>query len=253
MTYVSRRCLATASLGLLLVALAAGCSNSQSPNSSAGSSGTGAEAQSQQQLYVAKLTRDRQSLDRGILSYSHLGALNTAATTQFEVTVTDVGTGPQQVQLTAFNGMSVFQQDVPAGGIVGVQIVRCGNLTCSSESGQTQPVLARGQQAQWWWNVAAGAPGPALITLRADTYDQGSTQSLSEEIINVGVNVVATSAYHQQQSHQEIAATTKSVLGDIDTIGSIAAAIGAVGAIVGWIVMMRRKKKPADHSQSAAG
>jgi hypothetical protein len=244
--HVSRRRLVTASLGLLLVTLAAGCSSSPI---AAGSSGSGVKAQSEQQLYVARLTRDRQSLDRGVLSYSQLGTLNTAATTQFEVTVTDVGHGPQRVQLTAFNGMNVFQQDVPTGGIVGMQIVRCDNLRCGSESGQAQPVLAKGQQARWWWTVTAGSPGAAQITLRADTYDQGSAQSLSEEIINVGVKVVATPAYN----HHKIDTTAKSVFADMNSIGSVASGVVAVGGIAGWVVVVvRRKKKPGNQSRSRA-
>jgi hypothetical protein len=179
--------------------------------------------------------------------------MKTGDTGQFEVTVTDVGRGPQLVQLTAFNGMSVFQQDVPTGGIVGVRIVSCVNLTCSSESDQTQPVLSRGQRAQWWWNVTAGAPGPALITLRADTYDQGSALSLSEEIVHVTISVTATPAYNQQQHHRKMAATARSLVGDIATIGSVASAVGAVGAIVGWLVMMRRKGKKDPPAAGRAG
>ena len=235
MSHVSCRRLISALVGTLLVILTYGCSSS--PNGSAGPD------QSEQQLYVARLSQDRQSLDRGVLAYSSIGNLKTAATAQFQVTVTDTGKGPQTARLTSFNGMTVYQRDVPTGGIVGVQIVACENLTCHSESGTTQPVLEKGQQAQWFWTITAGTPGPAVITLRADTYDQGTAQSLSEEIVTVDLRVVATAAFNTQQNHAKIATVTDSVVGDIETIGSIAGAIVAVGGIVGWVIMMRRKRK----------
>jgi hypothetical protein len=206
----------------------------------------------QQQLYTATLLKDYESLDRGVLSYSPIGSLKTAATAQFEVTVTDTGKGPQLARLADFNGMTVYQQDVPTGGIVGVQIVTCGNLTCASLSDPRQPVLVKGQQANWFWSITAGTPGPALITLRADTYDQGSTQTLKTEIINVKVNVIPTPAFNNQQTHKKIAGAAKSVTGDIETIGSVAGSIVAVGGIVGWLYVKRRKGKATPESKPAA-
>lgn len=239
MAYVSRRRLVAALVSILFIILLAGCGGAPETTSPPNS---GSHAPSQQDLYRAELAKDYQSLDRGVLSYSQLGSPKTAVTTQFEVTVTDVGRGPQLTRVTESGGMNVYQQDVPTGGIVGVQIVKCSNLTCSSESDLRQPVLDEGQAASWWWSVTAGTPGPASITLRADTYDQGSTQSLSEEIINVNVQVVSTPAFSHQQTHKKIVNTTKSVVSDVETIGSIAGAIVAVGGIVGWLATRRRNR-----------
>jgi len=197
-------------------------------------------------IYKTKLLKDYESLDRGVLSYSPIENLKTAATIRFEVSVTDIGRGPQQVQVTDFNGMTVYQQDVPTGGIVGIQIVTCDNLTCASESDLRQPVLYKGQQGHWFWSIIAGTPGPALITLRADTYDKDSTLSLQAEIINIKVNVVPTAAFNHQQNHKRIASATKSLVGDIETIGSMAAAVVAVGGIAGWIAVKGRKRNAKD-------
>jgi hypothetical protein len=137
---------------------------------------------SEQDLYVATLLKDYRSLDRGVLTYSPIGSLQTGASVEFSVKVLDVGKGPQQGRVRDFNGMSVYQQDVPTGGMVGVQIVGSQNVTWTGESSVQQPVLRQGQDAIWYWSITAGSPGPAEITLRADTYDRGSGQELSEEI-----------------------------------------------------------------------
>jgi hypothetical protein len=205
---------------------------------------------SQQALYTARLFKDYQSLDRGVLSYTKLGSLKTAATISFKVAVTDTGRGEQTAPLTHFNGMIIYPEDIPTGGIVGVQIVTCKNLTCQSLSDIRQPVLSKGMQAEWYWNITAGTPGPALITLRADTYDQGSTQALSSEIINLNVSVVPTPAFNNQQTHEKITSAARGITGDIETTGSIAGAVAAVGGIVGWIVMERRKRRD---SSAASG
>jgi hypothetical protein len=268
--HTSRRGLFAALAGTILVILPAACVSSVShpgtpavhvsptaPSGTGGPTRYGAAApskqESEQELYAAKLSRDRQSLDRGALSYSPIGRLKTGSATRFRVTVTDVGRGPQLVRLTRFDGMNVYQQNVPTRGIVGVQMVTCGNLTCRSQSGLRQPVLFRGQRADWFWSITAGAPGPALITLRADTYDQGSTQSLSEEIINIDVTVVPTPAFTRQQHRQKVAAAAKGIVGDVETIGSIASAVAAVGAIAGWIVMMSRRRRARDRTDRPAG
>jgi hypothetical protein len=265
-----RRRLAAAVTGILLTMLAAGCGHGSSSSSGTGvqssSSGTGQTSNparsaspggtlSGQQLFTTRLADDRKALDRGVLSYSPLGRPKTGATVQFEVSVTDTGKGPQLVRLTSFGGMTVDQQDVPTGGVVGVQIVTCDDLTCDSMSDLRQPVLSKGQQAIWLWNVTAGTPGPALIMLRADTYDENSGLTLSTEYVTIKASVVATSAYTAQQHHKKILGIATSATGVIVTIGSVAGAIVAVGGIVGWVINRRKSKAkaPAQPQQPSPG
>lgn len=214
---------------------------SHAPRPVGGPPPTTTPAPSEQDIYVAKLLKDHQSLDRGALAYSQVSGLNTAQSIQFEVVVTDVGRGRQQIQVTKFNGMSVDQQNVPTGGIVGVQIASCENLTCQSESTIRQPVLQRGDEARWYWKITAGTPGPAKITLRADTYDQDSNQSLSEEIVEIKTKVLPTAAFNQNQNHKKITSAAKNVVTDIETAGSVATAILAIGGVAGWLAHKRRK------------
>lgn len=253
-----RRRVAAAVTGILLSMLAAGCSSSSSssgigvqtsnPTSSASPGGT----ISSQQLFTTRLADDRKALDRGVLSYSPLGRPKTGATVQFEVSVTDTGKGPQLVRLTSFSGMTVDQQDVPTGGVVGVQIVTCEDLTCDSMSDLRQPVLAKGQQASWLWNITAGTPGPAVIMLRADTYDENSGLTLSTEYVTIKANVVATSAYTAQQHHKKVLGIATSVTGAIVTIGSVAGAIVAVGGIVGWAINRRQSNRRKSKAKAPA-
>ena len=91
--------------------------NGTSPDTGTSPPGT----ESAQNIYAARLHNDEQSLDRGVLTYSPIGSLKTATTTQFTVIVTDVGRGAQQGPVTTYNGMVVYQQDVPTGGVVAVR------------------------------------------------------------------------------------------------------------------------------------
>lgn len=226
--------------------------NAQGGKNSVSCSTSNGEAASlsQQALYAATLRNDYQSFDRGVFSYSKIGNLKTAAIVRFKATVTDAGRGEQLAPLQQFDGMTVYPADVPTGGIVGVQIVTCENLICQSLSDLKQPVLLQGEHADWYWNIIAGVPGHAVITLRVDTYDQGSTQTLSSEIINIDVNIVSTPAFTSQQNQEKIANAAKGITGDIETIGSIATAIVAVGGIIGWLAVKRRKRRGGKDTSS---
>ena len=204
-----------------------------------------------QDVYKAMLGRDLQSLDRGLLAYSPISSLKTGTSTEFDVLVKDIGRGPQSAVVAEVDGLLVYQQDVPTGGIVGVTVVLCKNLTCNSESSPTQPVLFPGDVATWRWQITAGTPGPAEIILRADTYDQGSQQTLSEEIIPITGKVVPTPTFNKQQSHKNIANITKSGVNLIVTIGSIATSIIAVGGLIGWLVMKKRQRKRVNKSPTS--
>ena len=138
--------------------------------------------------------------------------------------------------------MNVFEQNVPTGGIVGVRIVGCENLTCESLSSPEQPVLYQGDEAEWLWDITAGAPGSAEIRLRIDTYDKGSQQVLSEEILRVNITVVPTAAYERQQSRKKVVGATNTVVAVFEKIGIVAGAIVAVGGIVGWIIVKKRRR-----------
>jgi hypothetical protein len=193
-----------------------------------------------QDIYTARLRQDEQSLDRGVLTYSPIGTIKTTVTTQFEVVVTDVGRGLQRVSLTKSNGMAVCQQDVPTKGVIGAQIVGGENLTWRQQSSSRQLVLERGDSATWVWEVTAGAPGPAKLMLRLDTYDRGSGQTLHEEMLRVDGEVVPSAAYKHQERLKKISSIVKSAVGDIVAVGSVATAILAVGGVAGWIAANKR-------------
>jgi hypothetical protein len=91
--HVSGRRLVAALFGLFVGIMIAACSSSGYCTSS--SSSHSENAPSLQDLYATRLSKDYQSLDRGVLSYSPIRSLPTGTTVPFEVTVTDVGRGPQ--------------------------------------------------------------------------------------------------------------------------------------------------------------
>jgi hypothetical protein len=213
--------------------------------------GNGGKRPSPQSIYKAILRQDMQSLDRGVLAYSPLNKLKTGAATEFEVTVTDVGRGRQETVVTKVGGLLVYQQDVPTGGIIGLRAVHCQDLKCHSESSPTQPVLARGDSATWRWRIIAGTPGKARIILRADTYDQGSQQTLREEIIFITGNVVPTVIFNQKQTRENFVKVTKGGVNLVDKIGAMATAVVAVGGLVGWFVMKGRERERRGRDQAS--
>jgi hypothetical protein len=227
-------------------------------NQESGSGEQPVAALPQQTIYNAKLLRDDRALDRGVLAYSPLRRLKTNTQVQFTVSVTDVGNGPQLVSISSVNqnGLVFYRKDVPTGAIVGVQMVACTNLKCRSESATRQPILQKNDQAEWLWQITAGAPGSAAIILRADTYDTGTNVVLREEIIQVKTTVIATSAYDQVQSHKRLSAVGKGVTNGLGMIFSIAGGIVAIGTIVGWgLVRMRKRsqKRKAAFFKSKTG
>jgi len=202
-------------------------------------------------LFRATLLDNKASLDRGVLSYTPLSHIKTATVSQFKVVVTDVGRGPQTASIIRFHGMQVFQEDVPTGAIVGIRAVICDNLTCQGESTTRQPVLAPGQRATWYWQITGRKPGRAEIVLRTDTYFLNSSVSLISRIVYVYGRVHATAAFNQQQTGRKIANVTKTGINLIETIGSVAGAILAVGSVVGWLVVRARRKPAADGHDGA--
>ncbi len=211
-----------------------------------------------QNIYTAALQHDKASLDRGVLTYTPINRLKTATSSVFKVMVTDVGRGPQVVAVHTASGMTVYQQDVPTGAAVGVEIVNCGNLTCEAESSSRQLVLAEGESADWSWFITPGQPGPATITVRADTYDQGTQQVLSEELFNISGTVLPTPAFKHRQGQHAISAATHTGITVTETIGTLVGSIGAIVAAAGGIFAWRRRRKRTarqplhEHDQSDA-
>lgn len=196
-----------------------------------------------QSVYAAALQNDRASLGRGVLTFTPINRLKTGTSSFFEAVVTDVGRASQYMTVRTVNGMVVYQRDVPTGGSVGVEMVNCGGLTCKAESSGRQLVLKPRDAADWFWLITAGQPGPAEITLRVDTYDQGSQQVLSEEVINISGTVLATAAFNRQQSHHIIAAAAHTGISVTETIGTLAGSLAAIAGIVGGIIAWRRRRK----------
>jgi hypothetical protein len=250
----------TATLVTLVVSLA-GCGAAESgrppPTASAGATpgGTGGPtaepgAQSPQDLFRDALENDRASLDRGVMAYSPLSQLKTGQDVTFTVTVTDTGTGPQTIAVSSYHGMTVARQDIPTGGIVSVQIASCQNLTCHSESPARQAVLLQGDQASWNWTITAGQPGPADLTLVADTYDRNTSVALaSVGPVLVTGTVAPTVASQRRQRQHEVATVTNAGLSVLDKAGIAAGAIVSIGTVVGWF-LARRKKGGGGDGQS---
>lgn len=214
-----------------------------------------AQPASRQSIYTATLQHDKESLDRGVLTYSPINRLKTATSKTFKVVVTDVGRGPQQITLHTASGMIVYQQDVPTGASVGVEIVNCGDLICKAESSDRQLILQPGEAADWFWLITAGQPGPAEITLRVDTYDQGSQQILTERVINISGSVLTTAAFQRQQSNRVIATVAHNGISVTETIGTLAGSLTAIAGALGGIIVWRRRRKrttgqpPDEHGQ----
>jgi len=231
---------------IFIGALIAACGSASNSSSSSSTSA----APSEQQLFISKLESDDRALDRDILTYTALTTLYTGEQVDFNVSVIDVGKGPQLTSApTVYAGERVDPQDVPTDGIVGVQITACSNLTCQSQGDPTRQLVVNKQNGLWEWTLITQNPGTAQITLQAITYDQNTNVPLHHTKLVLELNVQKTVAYQNQQNHNKLDATTKDWTGYlVGVIGTLAAVAAAIFAYLALPQRRRRKKLAAgDH------
>jgi hypothetical protein len=193
-------------------------------------------APSGQAVFSEDLKNDQESLDRGVLAYTALGALATGAQTDFNVTITDIGRRPTAGTVARFPGWIVDPQDVPVGGIVSVRAT-CDNthIACQSQSPARQAVLPGSDPGSWTWTVTMLSPGTGRITLTVTTYDQDTQIVLHEAApIEIATPVHATAGY-------DVASLAKTTAGLLRWIGP---ALLFAGAAALWRYRKRRKTAP---------
>jgi hypothetical protein len=240
-------------VALAPVGLLAGCSSSGNTGSS-GSTGSGVgggsaeNAQpSGQAVFDEELEHDQKSLDRGVLAYTQINALDVGTQVSFAVKITDIGrTPPPETFVEKFIGWVIDTQDVPTGAIMSVT-ASCAGVQCEPETTQVrQPVddLADSDKGTWSWELSAESPGPARITLTATTWLQNTNTPLAVETVPIAI-VVQNTAGHQTSTVTK--AVTGSVGGVIRWIGS-GALLAGIAAVWGWL----RKRRQARRAASAA-
>lgn len=235
--------LATALSGLSLVMAA--CSSSPG-----GSTGPPTSAPPQAN-FAARLQADDKALDQGQLSYVRPGTLMTGAPAELRVTVQDIGLHPGHLltirDASSTTGQVIYPRDVPTGGIVGLQITTCGNLACQAQSDTRQAIVGKGTGASWEWRLTPRNPGPALVVIRASTYDGNSSTVLREEIVNIRLTTKASPAlrHHRQAQHRshEITATKNFIDTAAGLITTIGGAVVVVAGGITWVLARRKKKK----------
>ena len=190
------------------------------------------------QIFTMKLVNDHPRLDRGVLTYTDLTAMQVRQTALFNVQVTDVGRGPENTVFTRqLRGRLAAPQDVPTGGFVSVQIFCGSRLTCTPRSeAARQEISGVGRSGTWAWDVAARSPGNSQITLTAIRY-RGNTQTVrTQTLVAVGITVRTTPLYAVQAA----------VDARKGTIAAAAAAVLAAGALGAVLALRRRKgRRPA--------
>ena len=178
--------------------LIAACTSSSSSSSSSGGSTSQAAAApappmvapatnpgvpaapiARQQLHGARTAANYSALDRGILIYTPLKTLQTGAPVELDITVIDIGRGPQLTSApTMYNGNAVDPYDIPTSAYVTVQIICISDLICQSLTPQNGQLVDRQNEGLWAWRLAAQNPGTALIGIMAVTYEEGSNTLL---------------------------------------------------------------------------
>jgi hypothetical protein len=152
------------------------------------------------QIFTMKLVHDHPRLDRGVLTYTDLTAIQVRRTGLFDVQVTDVGRGLESTAFTRqLRGRLAAPQDVPTGGVVSVQITCGSGLTCTPRSAPArQEIFGVGRSGTWAWDVAATSPGNSRILLTAIRY-RGNTQTVrTQALVTVGITVRSTPLYAVQ-------------------------------------------------------
>jgi hypothetical protein len=150
------------------------------------------------QIFTMKLLKDHHPrLDRGVLTYSDLAAMQVRQAASFDVVVTDVGRGPETSAFTRQSrGWLIDPQAVPAGGTVSVQIICSAELTCTPRaSSPGQAIRGAGRSATWSWDITARSPGNAQILVTAVSYRGRSRVVASQTSVGTGVKVRSTPLY----------------------------------------------------------
>ena len=233
-----------------LGAVTTGCISSSSSDYATGAArgGTGANANAAPQLTFAQALRlDAKSADRGVLAYRPLGTIKAGKTKEFFVSVTDVGrympvTGNQEVAARqTLSGFIIDPNNVPTGGLVGVQI-GCANLSCRSSTPARQAVVQRNHPVYWSWEITGESAGPALITLTEDLY-MGGTSTVLKGVGPVQIKLKVLPSPHPKKASGFHVVT---VIYIAAAIATIAAAIVAI-----WDFNRRRKKtEPTERAPS---
>jgi hypothetical protein len=192
----SRRCIAiVAATSISILIAACSSSSSSAPRRSitvtasaasvpplvapATNPGVPAAPIARQQLHSARTAANYSALDRGMLIYTPLRTLQTGAPVELDVTVIDIGRGPQLTSApTMYNGNAVDPYDIPTSAYVTVQIICTSDLICQSLTPQNGQFVDRQNEGLWAWRLTAQNPGTALIGIMAVTYKKGSNTFL---------------------------------------------------------------------------
>jgi hypothetical protein len=225
MCRVGLRAAAWALAATIMITLAAGCG--APGHAAAPGQGPG------RQIFTMKMVTDHRKLDRGVLAYSALTAMQARQAAPFEVEVTDVGRGPEtSAFIRQSRGWTVDRQNVPTSGTVRVQIICSAELACASRtSSARQAILRPGRSATWTWDITARSPGNAQILITAVSYRGDSRVVASQTSVATGVKVRSTPLYNLEAA---VDARKKAVL--------ISAAALAAAVLLGGAVALDRKK-----------
>jgi hypothetical protein len=225
MCRVGLRAAAWALAATVMITLAAGCG--APGHAAAPGQGPGP------QIFTMKMVTDHRKLDRGVLAYSALAAMQARQAASFEVEVTDVGRGPEtSAFIRQSRGWTVDRQNVPTSGTVRVQIICSAELACASRtSSARQAILRPGRSATWAWDITARSPGDAQILITAVSYRGDSRVVASQTSVATGVKVRSTPLYNLEAA---VDARKKAVL--------ISAAALAAAVLLGGAVALDRRK-----------
>jgi Superinfection immunity protein len=212
--------------GTVMITLAAGCGaagHATSPGQGPGP-----------QIFTMKMVTDHRRLDRGVLAYSVLAAMQARQAALLAVEVTDVGRGPETSAFTRQSrGWTVDRQNVPTGGTVSVQIICSAELACASRtSSARQAILRPGRSATWTWDITARSPGDAQILITAVSYRGDSRVVASQMSVATGVKVRSTTPLYTLEAAFD--ARKKAVL--------VSAAVLAAVVLLGGAVALDRKR-----------
>jgi len=222
---VGLRAGAWALAGVVMVTLAAGCSAA----GHAASPGQGPGAQ----IFTMKMVTDHRRLDRGVLAFSGLTAMQARQAAAFDVEVTDVGRGPGTSAFTPQSrGWTVDRQNVPTGGTVSVQIVCSAELACTPRTSPARQAIRRpGRSATWAWDITARSPGNAQILITAVSYRGDSRVVASQTSVAAGVTVRSTPLY-----------TLEAAVDGRGKAIAVSAAVAAAAMLLGGGVVLDRRR-----------
>ena len=121
------------------------------------------------------------------------------------------------------------------------RITSCIDLACFPVDASARRAVATvGESGSWLWRLSPKKPGFAHLIVSISTYNLNTSVVLNEEVVDIGLRVLATPAYRREEQIRQRQRQIGGIIRPIKIITGIIIGIAAASAaITGGLVSVR--------------